>query len=463
MVRNAIAGQDNLPTDIAAAIGAAAHKMDDIAGKLADADITAIPGMKAELREQAEILSTLQAAHAEEQRNADIRDAKAQAAAALEMAGNIRNPSKADLIGGLGLAHGYGGGGYVPGTFIAAIEALNAKDSFDGTRLAAKATLEALGSRYQTPEEAGSKATLGATDATGGWIIPNAIVEPLLKTGRYRPGVTQLISARPGLADQYQVDIPFRRTQPSRALVAPWGDTKENRNTVYEGYTATLFTIAAIHDLGKQFVHKSRGAAEADVMGELDDAFRRGQTYYILSGSGSAEPYGLQTALALGGAAGFTTSFSPVATTLAGSVASAIATLGGVLAGPGRDRSPNGALLSGTAYWAMLAQGTDTAGFWFAGQRGGSPEGINPNTLMSPFGVPVIPENNLAGADDLIVGEWDALKVYYGEGYRVDSSDVAGDRWDKNLIGFRGEMEMGLDARPAVFAGAFQFAADILP
>jgi hypothetical protein len=45
----------------------------------------------------------------------------------------------------------------------------------------------------------------------------------------------------------------------------------------------------------------------------------------------------------------------------------------------------------------------------------------------------------------------------------VDTSDEAGDRWDKNLVGFRGEEEIGLDARAAVFAGAFQFVADIAP
>jgi len=44
----------------------------------------------------------------------------------------------------------------------------------------------------------------------------------------------------------------------------------------------------------------------------------------------------------------------------------------------------------------------------------------------------------------------------------VDSTDIAGTRWDYNLVGFRGEMEMGLDARPAVYAGAFEFIADIV-
>ena len=44
----------------------------------------------------------------------------------------------------------------------------------------------------------------------------------------------------------------------------------------------------------------------------------------------------------------------------------------------------------------------------------------------------------------------------------MDSTDQAGDRWDKNLIGFRGEMEIAFDARPAVFAGAFELVQDIL-
>ena len=39
----------------------------------------------------------------------------------------------------------------------------------------------------------------------------------------------------------------------------------------------------------------------------------------------------------------------------------------------------------------------------------------------------------------------------------------AGTRWDTNLTGFRGEEEMGFDARPAVYAGYFQAITDIVP
>ena len=65
-------------------------------------------------------------------------------------------------------------------------------------------------------------------------------------------------------------------------------------------------------------------------------------------------------------------------------------------------------------------------------------------------------------SDDLIVGEWSALAMYLGQERRIDSSDQAGTRGDYNLTGFRGEEEMGLDARPAAYAGAFQYVADVL-
>ena len=40
---------------------------------------------------------------------------------------------------------------------------------------------------------------------------------------------------------------------------------------------------------------------------------------------------------------------------------------------------------------------------------------------------------------------------------------MAGTRWDVNVTGFRGEEEMGFDARPAVYAGYFQMITDITP
>ena len=301
-----------------------------------------------------------------------------------------------------------------------------------------------------------AKATLGLTGATGGVLIPGATVGDLVKPPRALTAVEGLVSTL--RVDAYQSSIPVRVTTPTRAAVVAWGETKTNTNLTYGGYTATAYTLAIIYDIAKQFLRYSRGAAEADVRSELETAFQIGRAYYILQGSGSSEPYGIQTAI--GNAFGaFTSSFSPSATTLAGSVAKAIATAAGGLTV--RNWAPEAVLLGVAAYWDMVSQGTDTAGFFFA--PAGGPTQIRPGTLVSPFGVPVYAETQLAATDDLLIGQFSAVQLFRSSDYRVDTSDEAGDRWDKNLVGFRGEEEIGLDARAAVFAGAFQFIADIVP
>lgn len=41
-----------------------------------------------------------------------------------------------------------------------------------------------------------------------------------------------------------------------------------------------------------------------------------------------------------------------------------------------------------------------------------------------------------------IVADFGAFNLYIGDDYRVDVSSEAGDRWDKNLTGFRAEDEI---------------------
>lgn len=304
-----------------------------------------------------------------------------------------------------------------------------------------------------------AKATLGTSASTGGLMIPGATVGDIVKPGRPRSAVRRLVDAQ--TVNQYQTLIPVRASLPTRAAVVAWGSTKTNVNLTYGSYTATMYTLAIIYDVTKQLLRFSAGSVEQDVLGELAAAFELGEAYYILQGSGSSEPLGIQTAIATQFGA-FTSSFTASSTTLAGSMAKAIATAAGALGA--RNRAPEAALLGAAAYWDMLSQGTDSAGFFFA--PAGGPLTVRIEGVLggaAPWGIAVYPETQLAGTDDLIVGEFSALDVFFGESYRVDSSDVANDRWDKNLVGFRGEEEMGLDASPAVNAGAFQFIADITP
>jgi len=275
----------------------------------------------------------------------------------------------------------------------------------------------------------------------------------------------QLMTVIPGVTAA-AVDIPFRSAARSAAAVVAAGQTKENLDLAYNGYTATMYTIARIYDVANQFLRQSRGAAEADVLSELAAAFAQGESNYIREGTGSSQPFGYTPALTNGPATFRTTGPSLSDSTVAGSIAACISMAAGALAG--RGVIPTAAVLSATAYWQMLRQGSDTAGFWFATQER-SPDSIRPGTLISPFGIPVYADaaadllGTAAVTDNLVVADWKKFKVYFGQSYRVDSSDEAGTRWDTNLTGFRGEEEMGFDARPTVYAGHAQMITDIIP
>lgn len=355
---------------------------------------------------------------------------------------------------------------YQAGSFIGGIAdiRLGLRDGDFDRVTQGKAALEAI-----TAHEASwGKAALGTTDATGGWIIPNAIVEEIIKPAAHDNIYRNLMTVVNGVTSA-AVDMPFRSSAPNRAVVATFGSTKENVDLAYNGYTVTMYTLARIHDVSNQFLRQSRGAAEQDVLQELASAFASGEAHYIREGTGSSEPFGYTSALT-NGPATFRTTFTAAAT-LAGSVAAGIATAAGDLAA--RGVRPTAAVLSASTFWLMLRQGADAAGFYWA-PAGGPTQingvDINPgSSLLSPFGIPVFADSQAdqtgtaAVIDNLVVADWSKFKVFFGQNYRVDSSSEAGTRWDANLTGFRGEEEMGFDARPTVYAGHAQLITDIVP
>ena len=449
LVQDAIGADQTSTID---AIGKAAAKIDEIATEMQtakDEDTARWQNLNDERKAQTVVLEELQTKH-----DADVRETETKAAleAVAEMKArlaNTRDASKALTIGS----------GPAPedhtrqkGDFIKAVAGLNSRDPEEYA--AAKAVLESV-SHY----EENTKATLGTTDATGGWILPNAIVDDLVKPAVHTSPLLELMTVVRGVTTP-TIDIPLRLTGPSAASVIAWGDTKTNVDLVYNGYTATMYTLASIYDVSNQFLQKSAGAAEADVIQELNGRLERGVSNYLFQGTGSSEPFGLNAALVTSPPAApvTTTSHTAAAATIAGNVATAIAKAAGAL--EARNRRAEAVLMSATAYWTNLATGADAAGFYISPSDGAP--GVNGKNILSVWGIPVYRESEyLTGSDDMIVGEFSALKVYFGEGQRIDSSDVAGTRWDKNVTGFRGEMEMAFDARPAVYAGALQFVADI--
>jgi HK97 family phage major capsid protein len=479
-VQHAIVGSDAVTVELLDKIGSATTKLGDIAeemGKAKTEDTARWASLNEERKAQADVLTKLEADYSARQREAETQDAIDFAKRAKADLAKYRDPSKAAAIGQSMAATP----GNERGAFILGVAMQGSRDAQE--QAAGKAILAELGVNFSMPRnEATSsgkaivgtggnlsivdKATLGLTDATGGFIIPNNLVDSIIKPALWGVDVPQkvayrrLVTVREGVDSGYGIDIPVRTAAPARAVVAAWGDLKENVNLAYGGYTATMYTLARIYDLAKQFVRRSAGAAEQDVLEELASGFARGEAYYISQGSGSSEPRGVITALGVVFGA-YTTAHTAAAGTIAGTAASAIATAAGALAG--RNRTPSAAVFSASGYWTMIASGSDTAGFFFNPAGGPTAiSGVAAGTLVSPFGIPVYYDPDFP-ADDLVVGDWKALKVYFGEGFRIDQSETAGTRWDYNLIGFRGEMEMAVDALPAVLGGAFQYVADVLP
>jgi HK97 family phage major capsid protein len=426
----------------------------------------------AERKEISEKLQVLTEEHQAREREAQTAKAVADMN---DFLSTVRKPSKAGLIGSF---VGQAKAEYQNGSFIAAVLATRSGDHDE--QVWGKAKLAELGVERRKPMAGAlpteawaassggdvplGKATLGSTDATGAFLIPNNLVDNFIKPAAYRAWFRQICTHIFGVNGN--VDIPFRnyvQNVNTRATVTAWGATKPNTNLVYDGYTATMYTIARIYDVANQFLRQSQGAAEQDVMTELADALLRGEGYYILRGSGSSEPYGVLTALDASADA-FDVSHTASNSTVAGSFATALAKSAGALAGRGVEGRLS-AVVSPANYWTFVAQGSDTAGFWVTPANGPTalPQlnggTVNPGTLISPWGIPVFPDINME-ADHAVIGQWDRVKVYHGDDVRIDTSSEAGTRWDTNLTGFRGEEELALDARAAVYAGYFALIED---
>ena len=373
---------------------------------------------------------------------------------------------------------------YVPGEFLGAVQDVkNLGDGIDLDVIArGKAKLQELGlvslglpqlsrAGYHIVDAEG-KATLGATGATGGYVLPNNLVDTVVKPHTQRAVLQLLVTVVNGVSVR-GVDQPYRLGAPARMAFQDWGATKENVNETYGTYTAVLGTIARVMDISKQYARFSAGAAEQDVMDELTRAAILGENYYLMVGQGTGDvgtgdpTTGIHTALK--NASAFTTAHSAVGTTLAGSAAAGLAKAFGALAA--RSREAEAVVVDAVTFWTMLAQGTDTAGFWV--DPTGGPTGFTRTASGSIafWGTPVYYDANMdanVGANSgsskgAIVGEWSALKLYRGMEFRIDSTDVAGTRWDQNLIGFRAEEEIGFNARTAVTVGAMQLVTGLIP
>jgi len=399
--------------------------------------------LKAQLDKVTEDFTALKEQEAKAAREADAADRLRKLEADLSA---IRSPSKASVIGpGTVPNSGAGTDEFFKTLATASNPKLTGYD-FDAMR-EAKAALSEMGSDW-AGVPAASKATVGDSDAAGGYLVPNAVVLSIDEQATAPRSVVDLATQINGVNGN-SVDLPWESDVISRAVIAAAGATKENSNFAVNNYTATLYTLARIFDVGNQLLRQSGGAAERLVRSKLARAFALGEDYYFLNGSGSSQPMGLLTALGTSGPH-VTTFSSPSDSTVAGSIISAVLTAAGELADLGAV--PDGVALNSGDFYRMARQGSDTAGFWRDPFQSIASIGQD---VDGPGGLRWRHSPNMP-TDSLVVGEFRDLLFVRGQGYRVDTSSEAGDRWDKNLTGFRGEEEIAFDARPSVYTLHFK-------
>jgi HK97 family phage major capsid protein len=385
------------------------------------------------------------------------REATEKAVADMEhLLSTTRSPSKASLVG-LG---GRSTAEYEPGSFLRGV--FESRNQDYGTQLAGKAALAAMGARVAQGPGMGSielgqdgeagKAVVGTTGATGLWIAPNAVVGKLVEIATALNPMRSLINVVSNVAAP-AVAIPLESAVATRAVVAAWGSLKANEDAAFLQYTATMYTLAKIIDVANQLLRYSQGAAESDVSNRLGRSMALGEAYYLLRGSGTGEPKGIITAL---NDAATTYDTSDVAgfATPAASVFGAIAQAIGAL--ENRNRQVDGAILYPSDFWTYLALEGSAIRPYLNSFMAGAPMPVATDNRQSPlFGIPVIRNSNMP-AGTAVVGEFGSATMFTGLGYRIDTSDQAGTRWDYNLTGFRAEEEFGFNATPYVLAGMFQ-------
>jgi len=296
--------------------------LEEVSAKLEANEIDATEG-KAQLKALGEQMATLQAAEKAKRDEAEKAAILTELVSLREGLANTRQPSKAGAIG-------QGPSGTSDGADDGFFWSLWASKSnkFPELNERGKANLEAMGSTW-TDVPGYAKATLGDSAGAGGNIVPQNVVADLTRIATATNHMRALLTVVDA-GYVTGVNVPVQGLAPVRAVIAAAGATKANINLTYTTYTATMYTLARIYDVGNQFLRNSRGAAEADVRDSLARAFALGEAYYVLQGSGSSEPKGILTSIGTSGT--FVTSFTASATTLAGSSAAAIATATGALA-----------------------------------------------------------------------------------------------------------------------------------
>lgn len=291
---------------------------------------------------------------------------------------------------------------------------------------------------------AAAKGVLGTSDATGQAIVPNNFVAALELLGAqsniYR-GLMNVVTGVRGAG----VDIPYEVTAIGDALLqGAYGSNKDIRDFSFNQATATLYTIAQIADIGNQLLRQSEGAAEQVARRRLGLSIGQREASFIINGTGSSQPLGiLQAFLGFGDIAKYKYALS--SETRASALGNGLSKL------ESNFETATAIVMNPTDFWEMTTEtlGSSGSGGWAMDPTGGAT-----TPRVSVWGVPVYRDTTLT-VGTALVGNFGACDIFLGDGYRIDVSSEAGNRFDQNVTGFRAEEEFAFNAEPYVRTNKF--------
>jgi HK97 family phage major capsid protein len=296
------------------------------------------------------------------------------------------------------------------------------------------------------------KAVLGTSAATGGALVPGNFVSTLVEQIALVNPYRELFNVVDGVQGA-GVNIPYEVTAITAALLqGAYGSNKDVRDFGFASATATLYQIAQIADVGNQLLRQSNGAAEASARRRLASSIGLAEAQYINNGSGSSQPLGFFPALAAyGQVAQFITTLSsePRAAAIGRGISA--------LEQRGIPADNLCVVMAPVDYWEMATEGLGTsyAGGWAIDPAEGASASPPPNRV---WGVPVKRDATWPSAQvgTALIIERSEVEIFTGQGFTIDVSSEAGNRFDQNITGFRAEEEFGFNAEPYVRTGKVQ-------
>lgn len=314
--------------------------------------------------------------------------------------------------------------------------------------------LSALVNRRQGDPDAQEfvKAVLGTSAATGGALVPGNFVSTLVEQIALVNPYRDLFNVVDGVQGA-GVNIPYEVTGITAALLqGAYGSNKDIRDFGFASATATLYQIAQIADIGNQLLRQSNGAAEASARRRLSTSIGLAEAQFINNGSGSSQPLGFFPALAaFGQVAQFITTLSsePRAAAIGRGISA--------LEQRGIPADNLCVVMAPVDYWELATEGLGTAyaGGWAIDPAAGASASPPPATV---WGVPIRRDATWPSAQvgTALIIERSEVEIFTGQGFTVDVSSEAGNRFDQNVTGFRAEEEFGFNAEPYVRTGRVQ-------